>query len=75
MSETVIKVDQVALQVAGMYFAIDAVPGPQTQPPTAVPAAGGVQPAKVVEVAVAAVHGLMITVPVNGLRFWLVTVT
>ena len=51
------------------------VPGPQTQPPTAVPAVGGVQAAKVVDVAVAAVQGLSTTVPVKAPRFWLVTVT
>ena len=58
-----------------MNLDIVAVPGPQTQPPTAVPTVGAVQPAKVVEVAVAAVQGLRTTVPVNAPKFWLVTVT
>ena len=57
-----------------MNLDIVAVPGPQTHPPTAVPTDGAVQPANVVDVADAAVHGLSTTVPVNAPKFWLVTV-
>ena len=54
------KANQVALQVAGRYLVArppEAV-GPHSQPPTATPTPGELQPRKVVLLAVAAVQGL-----------------